>query len=48
MTKKPSEFNKSLDEHLIEKVAHILYNARVKCLNMDMNQKMVIPHGQMA
>ncbi len=33
MTIKPSEFNKSLDEHLIEKVAHILYNARVKCLN---------------
>lgn len=33
MNKKPSEFNTKLDEHLIDKVAHILYNARIKCLN---------------
>ncbi|GEM_PF-4381026 len=33
MTKKPSEYNKRLDEHLIDRVAYILYKARINCLN---------------
>jgi len=33
MTIKPSDYNNKLDEHLIDTVAHILYNARIKCLN---------------
>lgn len=33
MTKKPSDYNNRLEESLIENVAHILYNARINCLN---------------
>lgn len=33
MTIKLSEYNNRLDEHLVDIVAHILYKARINCLN---------------